>query len=188
MRRLTFSIDRFSSLAGKLFAWLIVPLTMLTTVEACRRYLFNAPSDWAFDASYYMYGALFMMGGAYTLARNGHVRGDFFYRLWPARVQAGIDLALYFLFFYPGIIALMWSGWQFAEFSRAFNERSPFSPGGPIIWPYKYIIPAAGFLLAVQGFAEVARCIQALRDGAWPERLSDVEELEETLLARGSGL
>lgn len=188
MRRFLFAIDHLSTWVGKAFAWVIVPLTLLTTIEAGQRYLFSSPTDWAFDASYILYGTLFMMGGAYTLARNGHVRGDMFYRLWPVKVQATVDLVLYFLFFFPGISALVWAGWQFANFSRLLNERSPFSPGGPIIWPYKFIIPLAGLFLFIQGIAEVIRCIQAIRSGEWPERLSDVEELEETLLAKGSGL
>ena len=188
MTRLLFFVDSLSTWIGKGFGWSILLLTVVTCYDVFARYLFNRPTTWAYDVSYMLYGTLFMMAGAYTLARNAHVRGDMFYRNWPVRTQAIVDLVLYFAFFFPGIIALVWSGWNFAAFSFAMNERSTVSPNGPIVWPFKFIIPLAGFFLVLQGVVEVIRCIIAIRTGEWPSRLSDVEELEETLLARGSTL
>ena len=185
MRRYLFLVDQISALVGKTFGWAILLLTLIVGYDVIARYVFRAPTRWAFDVSYILYGTLFMMAGAYTLSRNGHVRGDMFYRQWSVRRQAATDLVLYVLFFFPGIIALVWSGWQFAEVSRAVNERSFSSPGGPIIWPFKYVIPFAGLMMFVQGLVEVVRIIQALQTGQWPERLSDVEETE-TRLAKES--
>lgn len=185
MKRYLLAIDGVSTWLGKSVAWLILGLTAVTTYDVVMRYAFRAPTAWAFDVSYILYGTLFMLAGAYTLSRNGHVRGDMLYRTWPVRVQAAVDLLLYFLFFLPGIVALVWAGFHFAEMSRAFNERSPSSPGGPIIWPFKYVIPIAGFFMLLQGLAEMVRCAEAVRTGQWPERLSDVEETE-TRLARDS--
>ncbi len=185
MTRYLFAVDRFSAWVGKAFGWAIVVLTFVVAFDVLMRYLFRAPTTWAFDAAYILYGSLFMMAGAYTLSRNGHVRGDIFYRNWSVRRQAAVDLVLYLLFFFPGIIALMWAGTTFAEFSRAVNERSFSSPQGPIIWPFKYVIPIAAFFMFLQGVVEVVRILIALRTGEWPERLSDVEETE-TRLARES--
>lgn len=181
LRRYLFLVDHLSSWTGKIFAWSIVALTFVTCFDVLMRYVFRAPTEWAFDWNRILYGSLFMMAGAYTLSQNAHVRGDMFYRDWPVRRQALIDLGLYFLFFFPGIIALVWAGWDFAQISRGFNEKSSASPGGPIIWPFKYVIPAAGALMFLQGVVEVIRCIQALRNGEWPPRLSDVEETESRL-------
>ena len=146
------------------------------------RYVVGAPTTWAFDASYILYGTLFMMAGAYTLCRNGHVRGDFLYRTWPPRMQASMDLALYFLFFFPGILAFIYSGYNFAALSWQMREHSAFSPAGPPIYPFKTLIPVTGVLLLVQGIAEVIRCVLCLRTGAWPQRLHDVEELESVVI------
>ncbi len=185
MRRYLFLVDSISAAVGKLFGWCIVALTAIVGYDVLMRYLFRAPTTWAFDAAYMLYGTLFMMAGAYTLSRNGHVRGDMYYREWPVRRQAAVDLLLYGLFFLPGILALVWSGWNYAETSRLVNERSFSSPGGPIIWPFKFIIPLAGFMMLLQGVVEMLRAIQALQTGEWPERLSDVEETE-TRLAKES--
>ena len=130
-----------------------------------------------------LYGTLFMLAGAYALSRNGHVRGDFLYRNFSPARQAKFDLTLYILFFFPAIMAFMISGFHFFELSFAQNERSSVSPGGPIIWPFKFLIPAVGLLLLLQGLVEVVRCVQCIRNNAWPQRLSDVEELEKTILA-----
>jgi TRAP-type mannitol/chloroaromatic compound transport system permease small subunit len=176
------AIDRVNGWIGKLFAWSIVLLTIAISYEVLVRYMFRAPTTWAYDVSYILYGTLFMMAGAHTLARNGHVRGDFIYRTFAPRRQAMLDLVLYFVFFFPGIIALVYSGWDFFLKSYAQNERSAFSPGGPIIWPFKFLIPLAGAMLTAQGFAEVVRCVVAIRDGDWPQRLSDVEETEKLIL------
>jgi TRAP-type mannitol/chloroaromatic compound transport system permease small subunit len=178
MQTLLLTIDRISAALGKAFAWCIVLLTGAIVYEVFARYLFRAPTAWAFDTSYMLYGTLFMMAGAYTLSREGHVRADFLYRLMPVKVQAGLDLTLYLLFFFPGMFALTWFGWDF--FSQSFwqNERSSISPNGPLIWPFKFIIPFAAVSMILQGIAETARAVAALRTGSWPQRLSDVEELE----------
>ena len=144
--------------------------------------MFRAPTEWAFDASYMLYGTLFMMGGAYTLARNGHVRGDFIYRAWAPRKQALMDLVLYFLFFFPGMLAFVYAGFGFAELSRRMNEHSAASPNGPIVWPFKWLITIVGCLMVMQGIVEVFRCLNCIRTGEWPKRLHDVEELEKVIL------
>jgi TRAP-type mannitol/chloroaromatic compound transport system permease small subunit len=183
MQGVLLAIDRLSAFVGKLFAWSVVLLTLVVSYEVFSRYLFRAPTTWGYDAAYMLYGTLFMMAGAYALSRGGHVRGDFLYRNFPARRQAAFDLVLYFLFFFPAIAAFIYSGWGFFTASMAQNERSAFSPSGPIIWPFKGLIPLVGVLLLIQGFAEVVRCIQCLRAGQWPRRLSDVEELDQLILA-----
>ena len=175
-------IDQISKSVGHAFAWCIVILTLGTCYEVFVRYVLNNPTSWAFDMSYILYGALFLMAGAYTLSRNGHVRGDVFYRLMPIKVQATIELVLYFIFFFPGILALMYSGWGYAMDSMRIQEVSVNSPVGVPIWQLKLIIPVAGTLLALQGIAEVLRCIVCLRTGEWPSRLHDVEEMETAVL------
>jgi TRAP-type mannitol/chloroaromatic compound transport system permease small subunit len=195
------AVDRLSAWVGKACGWTIVLLTLVVGVSVIFRYLFRITTvgqlgvdpnsalawpivwffDWAFDTSFILYGTLFMMAGPYTLSRNAHVRGDMFYREWPVRVQAAVDLICYLAFFLPGILALVYSGWLFAEMSRSFNERSPATPGGPVIWPFKFVIPLAGLFMLVQGGVEIIRAIDALRTGEWPQRLSDVEETETRL-------
>jgi TRAP-type mannitol/chloroaromatic compound transport system permease small subunit len=183
MQRLLLGIDRLSTLVGQAFAWCIVLLTGVVVYEVLVRYAFRAPTTWAYDVSYMLYGALFMMAGAYALSRNAHVRGDFLYRNFPPRRQAWFDLVLYVLFFFPAIFAFMVSGWHFFAESYAQNERSMFSPSGPVIWPFKFLIPVVGLLLLLQGLVEVVRCVRCIREGRWPQRLSDVEELEQQILA-----
>jgi TRAP-type mannitol/chloroaromatic compound transport system permease small subunit len=129
-----------------------------------------------------LYGTLFMMAGAYALSRNAHVRGDFLYRSWPPRRQAGLDLVLYFLFYFPGMIAFVYAGYGFAELSRMMNEHSAASPNGPIVWPFKWLIVVVGVLMVIQGIVEVLRCVICLRKGEWPKRLHDVEELDKIIL------
>jgi len=175
-------VDRLSAGVGKAFGWCIVVLTLAVCYEVIVRYLFRAPTSWAYDMSYILYGALFMMAGAYTLSRNGHVRGDVVYRLLPIRVQAGIDLTLYVLFFIPGIAALVWYGIPYAQQSWRYGEVSVYSPAGVPVFPAKTLIPIAGALMLIQGLAEIVRCIIALKRGAWPQRLQDVEELESAIL------
>jgi TRAP-type mannitol/chloroaromatic compound transport system permease small subunit len=182
MQPILLGIDRISAAVGKLFAWTIVLLTFAICYEVFARYVLKAPTTWAYDASYILYGTLFMMAGAYTLSRNGHVRGDFLYRKWSPRTQGWMDLTLYFLCFFPGILALIYSGWDFFRLSYMMNEHSSFSPAGPPIWPFKLLIPVAGVLMFLQGFAEVARCLHAIKHNEWPQRLHDVEELEKVLL------
>jgi TRAP-type mannitol/chloroaromatic compound transport system permease small subunit len=175
-------IDRLSMWAGKTFAWCIIILTFGVSYEVFVRYVLGAPTTWSYDISYMMYGALFLMAGAYTLSRNGHVRGDFLYRLWPQRVQAIVDLVLYVLFFLPGIGALIYAGTHFARMSWRFGEVSVFSPANIPVFPMKTLIPIAGVLLLLQGISEILRCIKCIRDGDWPARLQDVEEMETAIL------
>jgi TRAP-type mannitol/chloroaromatic compound transport system permease small subunit len=173
---------------GKAFAWCILIMTFGVGYEVFVRYVLRDPTSWAFDLSYIMYGSLFMMGGAYTLSRDGHVRGDFLYRLWPPRTQAKVELVLYFLFFFPGILALIIAGWKYASRSFSYLEVSVMSPANVPIFQFKMIIVAAGVLLLIQGIAQVCRCILCIRTGKWPEQAEDVEELESILLmehARG---
>lgn len=183
VQRTLLGIDRLSTLIGQLGAWSIVALTAVIVYDVIARRFFRAPTDWAYDTSYMLYGLLFMLAGGYALSRNGHVRGDFLYRNFRPVLQAKFDLTLYILFFFPAIIAFMISGWHFFETSYLQNERSSVSATGPLIWPFKFLIPAVGLLLLLQGLAEVVRCVQCIRSGAWPQRLSDVEELEKQILA-----
>lgn len=180
--RFILSIDQLSKTVGHAFAWCIVILTLGTCYEVFVRYLLNAPTSWAFDMSYLMYGAVFFMAGAYTLSRGGHVRADMFYRLWPPRVQASVELLLYILFFFPGVTALVISGWGYGTSSLRILEVSVNSPAGVPIWPLKMMIPIGAALLTLQGIAEVLRCVQCLRRGRWSPRLHDVEELENQIL------
>jgi TRAP-type mannitol/chloroaromatic compound transport system permease small subunit len=182
MKRLILAIDQLSKTIGHAFAWCIVILTLGTTYEVVVRYAFNNPTSWAFDFSYLMYGAVFYMAGAYTLSRGGHVRADMFYRLWRPRTQAAVELVLYVIFFFPGITALVYSGWLYGYDSARIFEVSVNSPAGIPIWPLKMMIPFGAGLIALQGFAEVLRCLVCLREGNWPTRLHDVEELEKQIL------
>jgi len=174
--------DAISAWFGKAFAWCILIMTFGVGYEVFVRYVLRDPTSWAFDLSYMMYGTLFMMGGAYTLSRDGHVRGDFLYRLWRPKVQAMVEFVLYFLFFFPGIIALILAGWKYASRSWRYGEVSVMSPANVPIFQFKTIIVAAGILLLIQGVAQVMRCIVCMRTGAWPEHAEDVEELETVLL------
>ena len=182
MNRVILGIDQISKTVGHAFAWCIVILTLGTCYEVFVRYLLNAPTSWAFDFSYLMYGAVFYMAGAYTLSRGGHVRADMFYRLWRPRIQASVELVLYVIFFFPGILALVYSGWLYGYDSARIFEVSVNSPAGIPIWPLKMMIPVGAALLTLQGVAEVLRCIQCLKDGRWSPRLHDVEELENQIL------
>jgi TRAP-type mannitol/chloroaromatic compound transport system permease small subunit len=180
--KLIYGIDQLSRMVGHAFAWCIIILTFGTCYEVFVRYVLDNPTSWAFDMSYLMYGGLFFMAGAYTLSRNGHVRGDFIYRMWPPRGQAIIELTLYVLFFYPGVLALMYAGWGYGFEAFRIREVSVNSPAGIPVWQLKLLIPFGAGLLALQGLAEVARCIMCIRDNRWPPRLHDVEELEDVLI------
>jgi TRAP-type mannitol/chloroaromatic compound transport system permease small subunit len=182
MKRFLFFIDSLSLWVGKAFAWLILVLTLGVSYEVLVRYALRAPTTWAFDFSYITYGAMFLMAGAYTLSRNGHVRADVVYRLWKPRTQASVDLVLYLIFFLPAVLAFMYSGWNYAEMSIRFREVSIFSPAGVPVFPLKTLIPITGFLLFLQGIAEVIRCVICIRVGEWPPRLHDVEETESVIL------
>lgn len=178
MRKLLLAVDRVSTWIGHAFAWLIVALTVLITWEVLSRKLLDAPHAWAFDAQIMLYGTLFMMSGAYTLAKNGHVRGDVLYGFFPVRLQATVDLVLYVLFFLPGAVAMVISGWSYGLESWAIREHSNISVDGPPIYPFKLIIPIAGAFLLVQGVVEIVRCLYCLRNGAWLSREQDVEEVD----------
>jgi len=178
MNPFLYFVDSLSAWVGKAFGWCIMILTFATCYEVFVRYVLNAPTAWAFDMSVQMYGALFMMAGAYTLSRNGHVRGDVIHRLLPERVKAGIDLTLYVLFLMPGVFALIWYGFDFAADSWRYKEVSWSSPARVQIYFFKTLIPVAGALVLLQGIAEAYRCVACLRTGEWPERLHDVEETE----------
>lgn len=182
MQRLVYLIDQLSKTVGHAFAWCIVILTFGTCYEVFVRYVLNDPTSWAFDMSYLMYGAVFYMAGAYALSRAGHVRADMFYRLWSDRTQAAVDLVLYAIFFFPGILALVVAGSGYGFEALRIREVSVNSPAGVPIWPLKMMICVGGALIALQGFAEVLRCVLCIRDGQWPARLHDVEELEKQIL------
>lgn len=178
MQKALLFVDRVSSWVGQAFSWLIVALTLLITWEVFARYALNNPNPWAFDLMIMMYGSAFMMAGAYTLAKNGHVRGDVLYTFFPPRLQAGLDLLLYVVFFVPGVIALVWAGYTYAAESLAIQEHSTLTANGPPLYPFKMVIPLAGILLLLQGAVEIVRCVVCLRDGAWPSREADVEEVD----------
>ena len=182
MERFLHVVDRLSTWMGQTFAWCIMILTLGVSYEVFVRYVLIAPTAWAFDLSYTMYGALFMMAGAYTLARDGHVRGDFLYRLWPVRVQGAIDLVLYLLFFFPPVIAFIWYGWPYFVQSWSFQESSVYSPASVPVWQIKALIPIAGAVLLLQGISEVVRCWRCIQTGQWPPRPHDVEETESAIL------
>ncbi len=178
MQRLLLFVDKVSTWVGQAFAWFIVGLTALISWEVFSRYVLSAPHAWAFDAMIMQYGTLFMMAGAYTLSKNGHVRGDVLYGFFPPRLQAGLDLTLYVLFFVPGVIALCWAGYRYAGESWAIHEHSNVTAEGPPIYPFKTIIPIAGAMLLVQGLVEIVRCAICLKQGDWPSREEDVEEVD----------
>ncbi len=172
------AIDRINTWVGKGAAWLIIGLMLLVCAEVFKRYILNKPTAWIFDASNMFYGTLFMLCGAYTLAQNGHVRGDFLYSSFKPRTQATLDLILYFCFFFPGILALCYAGYSFAGDSWRIGEHSNTTADGPPVYHFKAIIPIAGALVALQGVAEVVRCIVCLQTGEWPSRLKDVAEAD----------
>jgi TRAP-type mannitol/chloroaromatic compound transport system permease small subunit len=175
------NIDVFSKSVGHVFGWCVLVLTASTCYEVFMRYVLNAPTVWAFDMSYMLYGALFMMSGAYALSRGSHVRGDFIYRKWKPRTQAKVDLVLYFLFFFPAIFAMIFTGAQYSFESARILESSVNSPAGVPVWPLKLVIFVAGITLLIAGAAEVMRCLVCIKTGAWLPRIGDVEELEVIL-------
>ena len=175
-------IDLLNTWVGRIAGWLILVLTFGVSYEVFVRYVLGAPTTWAYDISYMTYGALFLLAGPYTLSRNGHVRGDMLYRTWQPRNQARLDLVLYILFFFPGVLALVYAGYNFAYLSVLFKEVSIFSPAGVPVFPLKALIPITGVLLLLQGIVESIRCLQCIRTGAWPRRLHDVEETESAIL------
>ena len=178
MQKILLAVDKFSTVIGQAFSWLIVALTLLISWEVFSRYALDNPHPWAFDVMSMLYGSVFMMAGAYTLSKNGHVRGDVLYGFFPPRLQAGLDLALYILFFIPGVVAMAWAGYNFAAESWAINEHSNITANGPPVYPFKTIIPIAGTILLAQGLVEIVRCIVGLQQGEWPSRGQDVEEVD----------
>ena len=178
MQKLLLFVDSISTWIGQAFSWLIVSLTFLITWEVFSRYALDHPHAWAFDVMIQMYGTLFMMSGAYTLAKAGHVRGDVLYGFFSPRTQASLDLLLYVLFFIPGVVALAWAGYTYASESWAIREYSSITSDGPPIYPFKTIIPLAGTILLIQGIVEIIRCIVCIKEGAWPSRVEDVEEVD----------
>jgi len=178
MQRLLLFVDKLSTWVGQAFSWLIVALTLHITWEVYSRYVLDHPRAWAFDVMIMMYGTLFMMAGAYTLAKNGHVRGDVIYGYFTPRAQAILDLTLYIVFFIPGIVALTYAGYFYAAESWAINEHSNITAEGPPVYPFKTVIPLAGAFVLVQGIVEIIRCIICIRQGAWPTREQDVQEVD----------
>ena len=177
MQKMLLAVDRFSTVFGKACAWTVIGLTVLITAEVFSRYVLNKPHAWVLDAQIMLYGTLFMTAGAYTLSKNGHVRGDVLYGFFRPRTQASIDLALYLVFFLPGIIALTWAGWSFANESLAIREQT-FNADPIPVYPFKFVVPIAGAVLLLQGLVEGVRWVMCLRDGAWPAREVDVEEVD----------
>ncbi len=177
MQKLLMTVDRLSTWLGKACAWSVVGLTLLISWEVFSRYVLNKPHAWVLDAQIMLYGLLFMSAGAYTLAKNGHVRGDVLYGFFKPRTQAGVDLTLYVVFFLPGIVALTWAGWTFANESLAIREQT-FNADPLPIYPFKFVVPIAGAMLLLQGLVEIVRCVICLQTGAWPAREDDVEEVD----------
>ena len=177
MQKLLLAVDRLSTRLGQLFAWSIVLLTLAISWEVFSRYVLGVPHAWMLDVQIMLYGIMFMMAGAYTLSKNGHVRGDVLYGFFHPRTQATLDLILYVLFFLPGVVAMTWAGWTYFQESLAIREQT-FNADPIPVYPFKFFIPFAGSILLLQGFVEIARCIICIRDGAWPSREQDVEEVD----------
>ena len=178
VQRFLYAIDEISTWLGKAAAWLIVLLMSVVCIEVFKRYIMNTPTAWIFDLDNIIYGTLFMLGGAYTLAQNAHVRGDFLYSSMRPRMQASLDIFLYVVFFIPGIAALIYSGYQYAGDSWRILEHSNVTADGPPVYHFKTVIPVAGALVMLQGIAEIVRCVVCLKTGAWPSRLKDVAETD----------
>lgn len=178
MQKSLLFVDRMSTAVGHAFSWFIVGLTAMVTWEVFSRYVLDAPHAWAFDVMAMFYGTLFMMAGAYTLAANGHVRGDVLYGFFTPRVQASLDLTLYILFFIPGVVALVYAGYYYAADSWRIDEHSNVTADGPPIYPFKTVIPIAGAILLAQGIVEIIRCVICIRQGEWPSRRQDVQEVD----------
>ena len=178
MQKILLGIDRISTWVGQAFSWLILALSLLMTYEIFSRRFFESPHAWVFDAQLQLYGIAFMMAGAYTLSKSGHVRGDVLYGFFSPRVQAAIDLTLYVAFFIPGVLALTFAGTFYAADAWKIREMSSVMVDGPPIYTFKSFIPLAGALMIVQGAAEIARCVMCLRAGEWPSRVQDVQEVD----------
>ena len=178
MQKLLLFVDKISTWVGQAFSFLILALTLHVAWEVFSRYVLDAPRAWAFDVMIMMYGTLFMMAGAYTLAKNSHVRGDMIYGFFPPRAQATLDLILYIVFFLPGVTAFVWAGYTYAAESWAINEHSNITSEGPPVYPFKTVIPVAGALVLMQGIVEIIRCVICIKRGKWPSREEDVQEVD----------
>ena len=176
--------DQLSTSIGKAFSWCIVILMGGTCYEVVMAYVFNAPTLWNFDFSLQMYGAIFMMAGAYTLSTEAHVRGDVIYRFFKPRTQGWIDLVLFIIFFFPGVIALVFYGYDYAALAWKIKETSWNSPAQINIYMAKTFIPLAGLTLTIQGVSEVFRCIICIQTGHWPARIVSAEETEKILMRK----
>lgn len=188
MQSFFLAVDRLSTRVGQLFSWTVAILAVLICWEVFSRYFLGKPNAWILDAQIMLYGTMFMMAGAYTLSKNGHVRGDVLYGFFSPRTQAWLDLVLYFVFFIPGVLALAWAGWDFANDSFRLREHSSISADGPPIYPFKAVIPLAGGLLLLQGIVEILRCMVCIKEGKWPKREHDVEEVDVDKLKAMVGL
>jgi TRAP-type mannitol/chloroaromatic compound transport system permease small subunit len=183
MERIVYYVDLVNGWIGKVFAWCVIVLTLAIVYEVFLRYVLRTPTAWVYDFSYMMYGTLFMFAGAYALSTAAHVRGDVIYRLFPVPVQAWLDLLLYVLFFFPAMIALLYAGYIYAEFSWRIGERSSSSPGGPPVYHFKTVIPITAALMIIQGLSEILRCVMAIRRGEWPARKTDVADIDQSMLS-----
>lgn len=177
MQKVLLAVDRLSTWLGQLFAWAIILLTGLISWEVFSRYVLGQPHGWMLDVQIMLYGVLFMMAGAYTLSKNGHVRGDVLYGFFRPRTQATLDLILYILFFLPGVFAMTYAGWLYFGESLAIRETT-FNADPIPVYPFKFFIPFAGAILLLQGIVEIARCVVCIREGQWPSREQDVEEVD----------
>ena len=178
MQKVLLFVDQISTWVGHAFSFLIVLLTLHVSWEVFSRYALDNPRAWAFDVMIMFYGTLFMMAGAYTLAQNGHVRGDVIYGFFSPRAQATVDLTLYIVFFLPGVFALTYAGYFYASDSWHINEHSNITSEGPPVYPFKMVIPLAGAFVLMQGIVEIIRCIICLKQGEWPSRQADVVEVD----------
>jgi TRAP-type mannitol/chloroaromatic compound transport system permease small subunit len=178
VQKILYTVDGISTWVGKAAAWLVIGLMTLVCIEVFKRYIMNMPTAWIFDASNMFYGSAFMLAGAYTLAQNAHVRGDFLYSSMRPRTQASLDLVLYIVFFLPGIMALIYAGYDYAALSWRIGEHSTVTANGPPVYHFKAVIPIAGVLVMLQGLAEILRCVVCLKTGVWPSRLKDVSEID----------
>jgi TRAP-type mannitol/chloroaromatic compound transport system permease small subunit len=162
--RLVAAIDASSTATGWLAGWLILPMTLAVFYEVVARYAFNAPTIWAYDVTYMLYGAQFMLAAAYTLLKGGHIRTDVFYERWSPRRRAIVDMICYLLFFFPGLAFILYASGVEAWHAWRVGERSDWTPWRPILYPLKAMIPLSTLLLILQGVAEVIRCARVIRE------------------------
>jgi TRAP-type mannitol/chloroaromatic compound transport system permease small subunit len=162
-------LDPIAVWSGRLACFMLIPLVLALTWEVVARYVFNAPTQWAYDMTFMLYGTFFMLGAAFTLQRKGHVRTDMYYERWSPRRQASIDIVCYLLFFLPVVWVFTYTGWGYFWKSFVTNETFVSSAWQPIAWPFKMAMPLTGVLLAIQGLSEVFKCVHTLQHGKWPD-------------------